>query len=139
CTGHLQIASNDPDHPTLAVPLTGVGVVPPEIEVTPASLRAALATTLGPTAIQKTKRLVIANTGGSALNWSAEALSALPASISTGSSENGKNDPGAPGAMGSGGPDAAGYRWADSDDPLGAPFSWIDITGTGTLMPVDGD
>ena len=139
CTGNMQIASNDPDHPTFSAPLTGIGVVPPEIDVTPASLHAALATTLGPTALTKTKKLLIANTGGSDLNWSAQALSALPASIATASGETGKDQAGTPGAMGSGGPDAAGYRWADSDDPNGPAFQWVDITGIGTQLPVNGD
>jgi hypothetical protein len=139
CPGNMNVASNDPDHPTLAVSLTGAGVVPPEIGVTPTSLHAALATTLGPTALTKTKKLVIANTGGSDLQWSAVALSALPASINTASGETGKNQAGTPGALGSGGPDAFGYRWADSDDPTGPAFQWEDITGVGTLLPVNGD
>jgi len=36
-------------------------------------------------------------------------------------------------------PDAAGYRWIDSDDPLCPPFNWIDITGVGTAIPFNGD
>uniref|UniRef100_A0A832I5Z7 Choice-of-anchor D domain-containing protein n=1 Tax=Eiseniibacteriota bacterium TaxID=2212470 RepID=A0A832I5Z7_UNCEI len=139
CAGNLVVASNDPDAPELAVPLTGIGVVPPEIETAPAELRAALATTLGPTAVRTTKLLVIENTGGSDLTWTAEALSALPAAISVASGENGKDETGTPGALGAGGPDAFGYRWADSDDPNGPAFEWVDITGVGTEMPVNGD
>jgi len=140
CTGNLLVGSNDPDAPTLAVPLTGEGLVPPEIDVTPTSLKAALATTLGPTALTTTKKLVIANTGGSDLTWSAEALSSLPAAVVNGPNAEGpKDDPGVPGTLGNGGPDAFGYRWIDSDDPNGPAFAWEDITAIGTPIPFTGD
>jgi subtilisin family serine protease len=139
CTGNMHVTSNDPDAPSLAVALSGIGIVPPEIGVTPASLRAALATTLGPSAITTTKQLVIENTGGSDLNWTAEALTALATSIVGPASEGPKNDPGMPGVLGNGGPDAFGYRWLDSDDALGPAFDWVDITGVGTAIPFSGD
>jgi len=94
---------------------------------------------LGPTALTTTKQLVICNTGGSDLNWTAEALSALPAAIVGPTAEGEKDDPGTPGALGNGGPDAFGYRWVDSDDPLGPAFDWVDITTVGTPIPFTGD
>jgi len=143
CSGELVLASNDPDEAQLHVPLTGIGIIPPEASVDPTSLHAATATTLGPTAIQKTKTLRLYNTGGSDLNWNAQALSLLPAALDmTPSAETGKDQPGLPGVApeASGGPDAAGYRWADSDDPTQCPpFDWVDITGVGTQIPFTGD
>lgn len=144
CAATLSLASNDPDSP-LAVALAGTGLVPPEIAATPDTVRAALATTLGPTALRVTKPLVIHNTGGSDLAWSVQPLSALPAAVATAESdETGKDHPGTPGepaVLAHGGPDAFGYRWADSDSPYGAPFSWIDISaiGTGLDLPGNGD
>ncbi|HET9251457.1 MAG TPA: S8 family serine peptidase [Candidatus Eisenbacteria bacterium] len=144
CAGSLDLASNDPDEGTFSIPLTGIGLIPPEAVTDPTSLRAALATTLGPSALTRTKTLRLSNTGGSDLDFTASALSLLPAAAdATPSAEQGKDDPGQPGEAvnaSSGGPDAFGYRWADSDDPVqGTPFEWIDITATGTQIPFTGD
>ena len=139
CSGNLLVGSNDPDAGSFAVPLTGNALTPPEIAVAPAALQAALANTLGPTAQTTTKKLVVSNTGGSDLTWNASAFTALPAVLVGPDAEGPKDDPGVPGMLGNGGPDAFGYRWSDSDDPNGAPFSWVDITGTGTPIAFSGD
>ncbi len=40
---------------------------------------------------------------------------------------------------GSGGPDAYGYFWVDSDHADGPAVNWIDITGIGTLVDLNDD
>ncbi|MBM4130502.1 choice-of-anchor D domain-containing protein, partial [bacterium] len=65
-SGTLTVASDDPDEPVIAVVLTGTGVKPPVITVTPDTLAVALAPG-GAT----TRTLTIGNTGYSDLVWSA--------------------------------------------------------------------
>ncbi|MFI5371268.1 MAG: choice-of-anchor D domain-containing protein [Candidatus Eisenbacteria bacterium] len=63
-SGHLDIASDDPDSATIQVALTGSGRLAPHIQVTPDSLNASIA--LGDSSHQV---ITIANTGGSDLHF----------------------------------------------------------------------
>jgi subtilase family protein/fervidolysin-like protein/ASPM-SPD-2-Hydin domain-containing protein/HYDIN/CFA65/VesB family protein/BACON domain-containing protein len=130
-TGIIGVASNDPDTPVSNVAVSGNGLLPPAIGATPASLSADLFTN------QTTDQTVtLHNSGQSDLSFQIESHTSLgveaippdPEGIDIGKNEV---DP-RPGILGAGGPDAFGYRWADTDAPNGPPYNWIEISGTGT-------
>ncbi len=74
----LALASSDPDEPIVVVELTGTGVVPPQLSVTPATLTAAAAP-----GGQKTKTLRICNNGGSDLVFGTSVQVSLSSPAST--------------------------------------------------------
>jgi subtilisin family serine protease len=133
----LTIQSDDPDEPEFVVPLTGYGLIAPEIEVTPAMLQDSLF--VGETSDHTVR---VENTGGSDLDFiigvdlTGEVVMLDFEDVPKGEEGTQK---GGPQTEGTGGPDGYGYTWVDSDEPGGPIFDWIDIISTGTLLPLDGD
>ncbi len=80
-SGTLTIASDDPDEGTVTVPLSGEGVIPPDIEATPDAFNESLVT-----GASVTRTLSIDNVGGSDLTWGTTATASDANAQTTGRS-----------------------------------------------------
>ncbi len=133
----LTLTSNADENAIQTVAFIGNGAIPPFATVNPPSV----SRTLNP-GQSTTVDLDIGNTGGTVLNWQITGVDAgfVPSAPYDATHfvpmEKGEIDNriGHPVTQATGGPDAYGYRWTDSDQSGGPTFQWNDIRTTGTLM-----
>jgi len=111
--GTLTLLSNDPDLPELVIDLTGECYDYPAIFVVQNELTGTL-----PSGNTSTTTLSIQNTGGGYLHYVL--------------------DPNEIVMRGSGGPDAYGHTWSDSNEPDGPQFVWNDISSIGEDIGLEG-
>ena len=119
---------------TLGNVATATTLPAPTFVSTPSSFEVTL-----PSGRTTSRTLTISNAGVGTLDWSVQppalspnpALSANPAKSGPVLEEEG--------TAGAGGPDAAGYRYVDSDQPGGPPFAWVDLRVFGLPLMLRGD
>jgi hypothetical protein len=117
-TGTLTIINNDPVQFSMLFSATGTGINAPDIQTLPGDT---VIRTLGITD-SVVQMVTIENAGLGELVFNLQVAGW---------------DPGT--GEGAGGSDTYGHMWIDSDEPNGPTFDWIDISLTGTELPLTGN
>ncbi len=114
----LTMGSGDTARRTMTISNAGPGILEYEISAFSSTLMA------NPPAASKFKNRSV--------SYPAEYFAALPKG--TADTRRGVAVP-----LEHGGSAAGGYQWRDSDEPGGPVFEWVDITASGTRIPMSGD
>ncbi|MBZ0270277.1 choice-of-anchor D domain-containing protein [bacterium] len=136
----LRIVHDAPASPFVAA-LSGRGLAPPAVSLDPAELSVTT-----PPGGQATGTLTLCNTGadgddGGLLHFRVRSAHAPPPGrlLADRGLYKRADEPPHVALRGTGGPDERGYSWADSDDPYGPAYAWIDLGDVGTALPFAAD
>lgn len=144
----MNFVSNDPQAPVIPLTAESFGAAVISIDVESLAFNLSSTDTAHAT-------MIVSNTGTGPLDFEineafaelnapdraaaiARSMEQQPASPVT-SKDQQDPTPGEPPVEGTGGPDAFGYIWIDSDEPGGPAFEWDDISSVGTPLTMTDD
>ena len=116
--GTFTVLNNDPVNFSTSFTVGGEGIFAPDIQTVPLDT---FVVTVGLTD-SVTQPVTIQNVGLGELIFNAQIAGWDPGNLE-----------------GAGGSDTYGHMWIDSDEPNGPTFDWIDISLTGTEIPLTGN